>query len=281
MAQVLIKLVKDTITDIYAASGIDTAKTLIIQNIGGHGIYLSVNSDMVGGQKINPGSGPWGNLVPGSAYALSDQNCLLSVSDEAFKPIGQTGELLPVGVFRGIRAITSQGFAEANVKNGTQFYTHWAYPLANPIAAGASVYFLFTTGTTPVIFMNRIVSAYGEEFQHEIFVGPTVTDPGTALTPGNYGGAAAVASTVTISRDATVSADGTASDDEPEYYFGSGAAPQRSTSAFQEGIQRRLGLSTTYAVKITNNGSSSGRFQWYGTWHEGEIDLPRPAGEIS
>lgn len=280
MAQTTVQVQPGQITDLYAASGIDPAKTLVIQNIGSHEFVLSENSDMDGGMFLFPRSEPWENIIPGSAYVLSSNPALISVSSDSFKPVTQIGEKIPIGAFSGTRAITVQNYVEANVKNGVQFYTHFAYPIGNDIAAGASKYFLFVTGTTHVLFKNRIVNCLGEEFAHEIFSNPTVTDNGTPLSVGNYGGADAVATTVTCYKDATVSADGTAADDEPEYYFGGSAASGRSQIAFSEGIERKLLTNTTYLVKITNNGAQAGRFQWYGTWYEGGVDLPRPAGEL-
>lgn len=281
MTQITVHLTKGVITDLYSASGINTAKTLIIQNVGAKKIGISINSDMSGRQILYPGSEPWECLIPGSAYAIGYDNADLSVGDEVFKPAGQQGEKRPIGLFWGMRAITQQNYIEANVKNGAQFYIHWAYPDANPIAGGASKYFLFQTGTTPVLFKLRIVSSVGVEVQHEIFSSPTVTDYGTQMTVANFAGAAGNATTVQCYKDATVSDDGTAADDEPEYYFGAESTPTRGNAIFTNGIERVLSTETLYLVKITNNDTNAtARFSWFGTWYEGDTDLPRPDGEL-
>lgn len=281
MTQKTVHLQKNVITDLYVATGISSAKTLIIQNVGAHTISLSINANMDGKQTIFADSEPWENLIPGAAYALSENNCDISVSDESFKPAGQQGEKRPIGLFWGMRAITQQNYIEANVKNGAQFYVHFAYPSSNVIPAGGVRNFLFRTGDTPVLFKMRIVNAVGFEFSHAIYVNPTVSDYGTQMTVGNFAGSAGNLTTVECYRDATITAIGTAIDAEPEYYFGSATAPSRSNAIFTNGIERALSNNTLYLVQIINeDNSATGRFQWFGTWYEGERDLPRPEGEL-
>lgn len=135
------------------------------------------------------------------------------------------------GSANGTRANVTQGYNEANVKNGLQFFTRIAWPTANPIANGpaAARKILFVTGVKPVIFKGRVFDYIGEELTIQIFEGPTGVSGGTAVTPRNFNRINPVASTVQITRDVTTTADGTAIDDL-EYFFGSTNAPQRQAS---------------------------------------------------
>lgn len=279
MDQTTVQLQPGQITDLYAASGINPAKTLVIQNVGTHEFAISENSDMDGGMFLFPVSEPWENIIPGSAYALSSGPALVSVSNNAFKPVTQIGEKIPLGSFSGTRALTIQTYTEANVKNGFEFFARLGYPLDDDIGAGESKYLLWSTTSKPVIFKERAITYVGEELQYEIFANPTVTDNGTLKQIGDFNGYNGQASTVVMYKDATVSDDGTPIYDEPEYYYGSNTA-SRTQITYSQSVETITPPNTNYLLKITNNGSQSARLQWNGHWYEGDPDLPRPAGEL-
>lgn len=180
----------------------------------------------------------------------------------------------PEGISNGSRALVMQGYNEANVKNGLQFYTRLAWPTANPIANGAAAArkIRFTTGAKPVLFKGRVFDYIGEELTIQLFEGPTGVTGGTAVTPRNFNRVNAVASTVQITRDVTTVTDGTTIDDL-EYFFGSTNAPQRQASSIPAGRERVLKPNTVHLIVITSVVGSA-RAQYFGDWYEGTPDLP-------
>lgn len=181
------------------------------------------------------------------------------------------------GVMRGFRAFTVQGYNEANVKNGLQFYTRIVYPKADSIGAGDSKSIIFETSSKKILVKVRIVHYAAEEVKIELFASPTFDDgTGTPLTPDNYNGVNPVASTVQVYKDPTVSADGTLIDNsDAEHYFGSSSTGQRSGESIPEGRERVLPAGGVYHVKLTNTGTGNARVQYFLDWYEGEPDLPR------
>lgn len=161
-------------------------------------------------------------------------------------PLLQTGA--PSGVYSGQRAITQQGYIEANIKNGVQYYFRKAYPLTDagrglaPIGSGESRYLLFTTTTKKVLFKTRVVSYIGEEFAIEIFANPTLSDNGTQIAASNYNGVNPVPTTVEVYKDVVPSDEGAPLDAEPEYYLGHllkvSARPTRYRKGESECFQR-------------------------------------------
>lgn len=182
---------------------------------------------------------------------------------------------VPKGVFDGTRAITIQGYPEANVKNGLQYYTLVNWPLTDVISAGNSVNVVFTTTTKKLLAKTRIVHYAAEEIQLQIIENPTIDVAGTPIAASNYNAVNPVDSTVTIQKGATISG-GTAIDPEPEYYFGANATAQRSGNSIPEGRERVIPAGSTYAIVMTNTGSGNARLQYYLDWFEGEPDLPLP-----
>lgn len=180
----------------------------------------------------------------------------------------------PDGTFYGQRAITQQGYIEANVKNGLQFYVRKSYPLGGEIPSGSPVELLFRTTSKKVLAKSRIVSYIGEEFQVEVFEAPTVTSPGAQIATSNYSRVNPIAGTAEFYDSPTVTDDGTPFDAEPQYYFGGSSSGNRSASTIPEGRERVLPENTDFLIRITNNGNNAGRFSYFLDWYEGEPDLP-------
>lgn len=180
----------------------------------------------------------------------------------------------PEGISAGTRALVSQGYNEANVKNGLQYYARVAWPTATPIANGAAGArkLLFVTGAKPVIFKGRVFDYIGEELTIQLFEGPTGVAGGTPVTVRNFNRINPVASTMQVTRDVTTTSDGTAFDD-PEYFFGSTNAPQRQATSIPSGRERVLKPNTSYLVVITSV-IGTARAQYFGDWYEGVPDLP-------
>jgi len=180
----------------------------------------------------------------------------------------------PIGIYTGTRAITSQGYVEANIKNGLQFYLRASWPLSNPISSGDTKNIYFKTGSKKVLIKTRLVHYIAEEMEVTIFEGVTLTPAtGTPLVVGNYNKVNPSPTTVTIIKDGTFTG-GEAFDSESEYYYGAGNTPQRGGTSIPEGRERVLPEYTEFVVTFKNTGSGNARFSYFLDWYEGDPDLP-------
>lgn len=181
-------------------------------------------------------------------------------------------EVEPPGLYSGLRAVTSQGYTEANVKNGVQFYLMHNVP---QLAASTGVYkLLFTTGAKRVLIKSREMYGIGETLSIQLYKQPTAPTPGgTLLAVQNFNDVAPVATTVTVRGGVTTTADGTAWGD-PQRLFGQNAAGQRTGSGLAPGGDRVLKENSTYLVVFRNTGSGTGDIDYFLTWYEGGTDLP-------
>lgn len=181
------------------------------------------------------------------------------------------GEGLPSGIFTGTRAITSQNYTEANIKNGVQFE---ASALNTGIAAAGTVDVVFITGAKPIIVKARQLTFNGTSGTARVFRAPTYTG-GTNATIYNLNDRNPVASTVTIKSGATVTATGTEFG-AVTYLMGSTGNGQTVVSTFAvAGQERILRPNTTYLLRITNTSGSTQDFASYLSWYEGGTNLPR------
>ncbi len=185
---------------------------------------------------------------------------------------GQQMDFTPPGVFAGLRAMTQQGYIEANVKNGVQFYLQHNVP---QIASGGAPYkLLFTTGAKKVLIKGREMYARGETVSIQVYKQPTAPAPGgTLLTVQNFNDDQAVPTSVSIRGGVTTTADGTSWGD-PQRIFGQSAAGQRAGSGLAPGGDRVLKPSSTYLVVFRNDGSGVADIDYFLTWYEGGTDLP-------
>lgn len=184
------------------------------------------------------------------------------------------GPGLPPGLFEGLRAITTQPYTEANVKNGLQFYLRASWPLLDPIAPGTTRKLWFKTGSKPVIIKLRDFQYLAEEMSITLTANPTGVSGGTALTISNYNGINPVATTAQAKKGVTTISDGSPLG-ATEYFFGNNAAPQRTAAAIPQGRERILPPDTEFIVAITNGGTGNARAEYFLDWYEGDPDLPR------
>lgn len=181
----------------------------------------------------------------------------------------------PDGAFTGLRALTTQPYTEANVKNGLQFFVRAAWPLADSIAVSTTRKLWFKTGSKVVIAKLRDFQYVAEELRIRLFQGPTGVTGGTDLRINNYNGVGPVATTVQAKKNVTTSMDGTAfGDQDDEYFFGASAQGQRTTASIPQGRERILPANTEFIVAIDNTGTGVARAQYYLDWYEGDPDLP-------
>lgn len=196
----------------------------------------------------------------------------------AFKKIIKTvassvSSAFPDGLFTGLRAMTTQSFTEANIKNGLQFYLRQSWPLGDTFASGETKYIYIETGSKKVIVKNRIVKYTGEEFSLSVYTSPVVTTQGTAINIRNYNTVNPVATTLTAYAEPVLSDVGTLAID-PEYYFGEDGFFFTSSDSIPEDEERVLNENTVFVIAITNNGGAASRFEYFIDWYEGEPDLP-------
>lgn len=177
---------------------------------------------------------------------------------------------VPDLVFLGYRAMVTQGYEEANTKNGTQFYTQIALPA---FSGGGTYNIVLQTGALPVLIKNRSVYSDSASLSVQLFKAPTGVSGGTAVTIQNYNDINPVATTVTVTKGATVTGTGTAWGD-PQHIYNSGAAGQRVASNLGPNGDRVLAPNKAYLVQIIN-ASGAANVDFFATWYEGQPDLPR------
>lgn len=184
-------------------------------------------------------------------------------------------DCFPQEAFTGTRGLIVQPYTEANVKNGVQFSLRAAWPLSDPIANGTPRKLWFKTGSKPVLIKLRELQYFAEELEIQLFKSPTGVTGGTDLTVHNYNGVAPVATTIQAKKNVATTSNGTEFDGgDPEYFFGSNTAPQRTASSIPTGRERVLSANTEFLVVISNTGSGSARAQYFLDWYEGGTDLP-------
>ena len=181
----------------------------------------------------------------------------------------------PEGSFTGLRALTVQNYAEANVKRGLQYNLRAAWPLGDEIPAAGVRKIWFKTTAKSVLVKLRELQFVAEELKLQLFRAPTGVTAGTDLSIHNYNGVSPVTTTVLAKKNVTTVTNGTEFDaGDPEYVMGSAVAPQRGVSTALQGRERVLPANTEFLVVITNTGTSPARVQYFLDWYEGASDLP-------
>ena len=183
---------------------------------------------------------------------------------------------IPAGAFTGLRAITTQPYTEANVKNGVQYNIRAVWPLTDLIASGSARKIWFKTNAKPVLVKLRQFQYLAEEMRIELFANPTGVSGGTDLVVHNYNGVNPVATTVQAKKNVTITGNGTPFDNgDAEYFFGGANDPQRqNVDSIPLGRERVLPANTEFAVVITNTGTGNARAQYFLDFYEGATDLP-------
>lgn len=172
--------------------------------------------------------------------------------------------------FRGLRALVTQSYTEANVKSGLQFE---ASVYNATVAAGTNFDIEFQTGTKPVIIKDRQVAFTGAGITINVYEAPT-TSAGTAGTVYNLNRRNPIAATASYKTAPTVTAAGTQVGATTYGLGGTGAGPSSVSAFVTPGVERVLKPSTKYLLRITNNDAAAQRIAAYITWYEGTPDLP-------
>lgn len=177
---------------------------------------------------------------------------------------------LPNGLFAALRAITTQGYTEGNVKNGVQFEIS-----SPPVSLGAAgnLDTIFITGSKPVLIKGRSVKFNGVLLTTRVYRAPTYTG-GTPATVYNLNDINPVATSVLVLTGATVTGVGVEFG-APTYDIGSVGIGGSSISTYATtGIERALRPNTVYLQRITNDDGSAQLVSGSLTWYEGNFDLP-------
>lgn len=172
--------------------------------------------------------------------------------------------------FRGLRALVTRSYTEANVKNGLQFEAS-VYNAA--VAAGASFDVEFQTGAKPVIIKDRQVAFTGAGVTIDVYEAPT-TSAGTAGTVYNLNRRNPITATASYKIAPTVTATGTQIGATTYGLGGAGVRPSSVSAFVTPGVERVLKPSTKYLLRITNNDAAAQIIAAYITWYEGTPDLP-------
>lgn len=185
--------------------------------------------------------------------------------------IGFRGQL-DSRVYSGLQGITTQGFQEANSKNGTQ------YEFASFIAAlgaSAATDFLIRVGSQPVLLKDLTVQFDSEQISRQLFEAPTTSGLGTPLTVYNLNSRNPKSKGTEVYPDGefTLSDDGTAH--SPRLYaLGSAGIGARTVAGLSRvaGRDRVLAENTDYLLRVTNeDDTNASRISAYATFYEGPI----------
>lgn len=181
--------------------------------------------------------------------------------------------MIPDGAFTGMRAMTSQSYTEANVKNGVQYEVS-SYNAA--LAASANVRTIFVTGAKTVAIKARLIAFDGAGIEARVYKLPTYSG-GTVAPYYNLSDVNPVAGGVTILAGATVTNPGTEFGAR-SYLIGSIEPGSQSSGTFAvAGNERNLAANTAYMLELVSMDTAKAqRVSAYLSWYEGGFDLPVP-----
>lgn len=179
-------------------------------------------------------------------------------------------EGFPPGAFIGLRALTTQSYIEANVKNGVQYE---ASALNLAVAAGANIDICVTTGLRPVLIKLRKIDFNGARVEARVYKN-TVFSGGTPITYYNMNLRNPIAGSMQAFAGAVVSNIGVEAG-APTFGIGSvGQGQSTSGSYATSGIERLLATQSNYLLRITNSTAAPQDISTYLSWYEGDTDLP-------
>lgn len=176
----------------------------------------------------------------------------------------------PNGLFVGLRAMTTQNYTEANVKNGAQ---HESSVIAT-LAGSASYDTIFKTGAHPVALKSRTIGYTGDGVSALIYVDPVYTG-GTVTPYYNPNNMTQVTGLSTITLGTTVTDVGTQAF-ASEHLLGSTSHQSKGIAARDLGQERILKPDTTYLFRLTSLDAQQQQVSSYLSWYEGLLDLPLP-----
>lgn len=181
-----------------------------------------------------------------------------------------SGEPAPEGLYEGTRAITTQGYVEANTKLGVQFEGSALFT----IGGNDSIDTIFLTGSKPVSLKGRKISYNGEGVTAEIYASPTYTggSPADYQNANNKNpevGESQIIVGSTITDDGTLAFSPIHSLGSSGFFGGGSQVPGIES-------ERILAPNTAYLLRLTNLDATAQQVASHLSWYEGDLDLPRP-----
>lgn len=173
------------------------------------------------------------------------------------------------GIVLGTRAITVQGYQEANVKNGVQYEASKNF---GSVAGSTSIDTIFTTGSLPVALKGRVVSFTGDGVSAFIFKAPSFTGGSTEAFQ-NATDINPVAGGITITTGVTLTDDGTLLF-APIHAFGNSSNQGKGGILTLLEPEQILAPNTDYLLRLTSLDASAQNIASHLRWYEGGLDLP-------
>lgn len=197
--------------------------------------------------------------------------------------------LLPAGLFSGFRAITTQGYVEANVKNGVQFSASTYF---TGLTAGETIDVIVITGDKPVAIKSQYVASKDAgDIISDWYRGPTYTG-GTNISSGIFNQSDINPQPTTVSLIGVLPTNAAAGDYSPNDatkptvtnvgtkiqptlatlgVSGQGVSVQSRSTVI--GLEHNLAPNTVYLYRRLFIAATSSHFG-FSTWYEGGLDLP-------
>ena len=176
----------------------------------------------------------------------------------------------PSGIFRGLRAVNTQTYVEANSKLGVQ---HEGSTLLPGVLAGAENDTFFVTGALPVSLKGRVIGYTGDGVTAEIFTGATYSG-GFSAPYQNASDINPVTGLSQIIVGATTLTDGTLAF-APDHLIGNTSQQGKGSTGAIIGREKLLKPNTIYLFRLTSLEATQPQdIASLLTWYEGELDLP-------
>lgn len=250
--------------------GIPIGTPLLISNSGGGTGQFFANN-------IPPNNNTIGRIIPRFSDSLSDvvvsegsetiwirgSNALISVHTLALiEP--------PEGLYSGLRAMTVQGYEEANIKLGVQFEGSKNF---GELAGGTVLNTIFRTGDLPVALKKRLVSFTGTGVTGEIFINPTYTgginevyQNGTSINP-QIGLSQILVNLTSLEDTGTLAF-------APVHAFGNASNQGKGGVLTLIEPEHILAPNTDFLLRLTSLDNNPQRLASHLVWYEGNLDLP-------
>lgn len=214
------------------------------------------------------------------------EGVLTITPDSSLNP---TGEPFPEGIFTGARAITSQNYVEANVKNGVQFS---ASSIFTGITAGENLDIIFITGDKPIAIKSQYIATKNAgDVISDLYENPTYTG-GANLDAGVFNQTRINPQLPTVTLVGLAPTDASNYDYTPDdstkpnvtnvgvkfqpslgVLGTSGQGNSATSRAGQVGLETILKPNTTYLYR-RHCVAAVTSFFGFTTWYEGDLDLP-------
>jgi hypothetical protein len=184
-------------------------------------------------------------------------------------------DAFPDGVFTGERAVTIQGYTEANTKRGSQFTLSTFIPA---LAGGATADTIITTGDKPIVIKGRVFQYDGEGVEVTVHKNPTYTG-GAQLEYSGLNDIYQDAKQVTVLGGVAVQDPGEVFI-HPRVYLGSSQTGVKVVSTIPPdvfGLETIFAPNTSYLIRTRSiDPADTQRVALFTTWYQGFLDLVPP-----